>query len=132
MTQGNVDINGVTNPNMPNFNPNTSVGSQIAGLPSNIAPAQGNPGAPGQFSGVIDLFAKDFKLPQVFKANVAIDQKLPFGIRLTTDFTYNDNISAITYENIHLREPASNLTGADGRPRYNANNRIDNTYQGIY
>ncbi|MEZ4839247.1 carboxypeptidase regulatory-like domain-containing protein [Flavobacterium sp.] len=132
VTQGTVDINGATNPNMPDFNSNTSVSSQIAGLPSNIAPAQGNPGAPGQFSGAVDLFAKDFKLPQVFKANLAIDQKLPLGIRLTTDFTYNDNISAITYENINLREPASNLTGADNRPRYNANNRIDNTYQGIY
>ena len=51
---------------------------------------------------------------------------------MTTDFTYNDNISAITYENINLREPATNLTGGDTRPRYNANNRIDNTYQGIY
>lgn len=132
VTQGNVDINGVTNPNMPDFNPNPSVGSQINGLPSNIAPAQGNPGAPGQFSGVVDLFSKDFQLPQVFKANLAIDQKLPLGIRLTTDFTYNDNISAITYENINLREPSTNLTGADNRPRYNANNRIDNTYQGIY
>lgn len=132
VTQGAVDINGVTNPNMPSFNPNTSVSSQIGGLPSNIAPPQGNPGAPGQFSGNVDLFAKDFKLPQIFKANIAIDQRLPLGLTLTADLTYNDNISAITYENLNIREPFTNLTGADTRPRYNANNRVDNTYQGIY
>lgn len=132
VTQGAIDINGATNPAMPLFNPNPSVASQIALINPSLAPAPGNPGAPGQFSGNIDLFARDFQLPQVFKASLAVDQKLPFGILFTGDITYNDNISAITYENLNIQEPTSFLTGADNRPRYNANVRVDNIYQGIF
>jgi hypothetical protein len=33
----------------------------------------------GKLGGNIDLFAKNFKLPQVFKASFAVDQKLPAG-----------------------------------------------------
>ena len=133
VTQGAIDINGATNPLMPLFNANTSVSSQIVNQNNTpLGPLPGNPGAPGQFGGNIDLFAKDFTLPQVFKASLAVDRKLPYGILLSADVTYNDNMSAITYQNLNIQEPTVFLTGADNRPRYNANNRVDNTYQGIY
>lgn len=133
VTQGAIDINGATNPLMPLFNPNPSVASQIVNQNgANLGPLPGNPGAPGQFGGNIDLFARDFRLPQVFKASLAFDKKLPYGILFSADVTYNDNMSAVTYENLNIQEPTTFLTGADNRPRYNANNRIDNTYQGIY
>lgn len=133
VTQGAIDINGATNPLMPLFDPNTSVQSQLVNQNgANLGPLPGNPGAPGQFGGNIDLFARNFKLPQVFKASIAIDRKLPFGILFSADATYNDNMSAVKYENLNIQEPTVFLAGADNRPRYNANNRIDNTYQGIY
>ena len=133
VTQGAIDINGATNPLMPLFDPNTSVQSQLVNQNgANLGPLPGNPGAPGQFGGNIDLFARDFRLPQVFKASLAIDRKLPYGILFSADVTYNDNMSAVTYENLNIQEPTTFLAGADNRPRYNANNRIDNTYQGIY
>jgi len=133
VTQGAIDINGTTNALMPLFDPNTSVASQIVNQNNaNLGPLPGNPGATGQFSGNIDLFAKDFKLPQVFKASLAVDQKLPHGILFSGDITYNDNISAIKYENLNIQNPTVTLTGADKRPRYNANVRVDNIYQGIY
>lgn len=133
VTQGAIDINGATNVLMPTFDPNPSVAAQIVNQNNaNLGPLPGNPGAPGQFSGNIDLFAKDFKLPQVFKASLAVDRKLPYGILFSGDITYNDNISAIKYENLNIQNPTVTLTGADPRPRYNANVRVDNTYQGIY
>jgi hypothetical protein len=79
------------------------------------------------------LFSKNFKLPQVFKASFAVDQKLPAGFVVSGEIIYNDNISAVTYENVNLGNPTSNLTGADTRPRYDErNNRIDNTYVGVF
>lgn len=112
----------------PFFNPNPSVASQIAPLPASIP----RPGSGGR-GGNIDLFAKDFKLPQVFKASFAVDQKLPLGFVLTSEITYNDNISAVTYENLNIRNSTSNLTGADTRPRYNGSlNRVDNSYLGVF
>ena len=132
VTQAAAQITGVTNANMPFFNPNPSVPSQINGLPSSIAPPQGTAGS--IFAGNIDLFAKDFRLPQVFKANIAVDQKLPLGFTLTSDFTWNDNISALKYENINLKAPTTFLTGADNRPRWNnvPAGRVDPTYLGVF
>jgi hypothetical protein len=59
----------------------------------------------------------------VFKAS-AVDQKLPLGFVLTSEITYNDNISAVTYENLNIKASSSNLTGADTRPRYNGNREL--------
>ena len=87
-TQGAIQITNATQ--MPTFNPNTNVDSQIAPLPASFP----RPGS-GRTGGNIDLFAKDFKLPQVFKASFAVDQKLPLGFVFTSEITYNDNINAI-------------------------------------
>lgn len=133
VTQGAIDV--TTAANIPFFNANTSVASQInsfnaVNLPVNQI-AIGTPGLRGRNSGNIDLFAKDFRLPQVLKATLALDQKLPYGILFSGDATWNDNISQIKYENLNIQNPTAFLTGADNRPRYSTT-RIDPTYQGIY
>ncbi|MFV8371509.1 TonB-dependent receptor [Flavobacterium sp. LB2P6] len=125
VSQGAISITSPTG--MPLFNPNPSVASQIAPLPASFP----RPGS-GRRGGNVDLFAKNFKLPQIFKASFAVDQKLPLGFVLTSEITYNDNISAITYENLNIKAASSNLTGADTRPRYNGNVRVDQSYLGIY
>ncbi|TDE31671.1 MULTISPECIES: carboxypeptidase regulatory-like domain-containing protein [Flavobacterium] len=125
VSQGAISITSPTG--MPLFNPNPSVASQIAPLPASYP----RPGS-GRTGGNVDLFAKNFKLPQVFKASFAVDQKLPLGFVLTSEITYNDNISAIIYENLNIKAASSALTGADTRPRYNGNSRVDPSYLGIY
>ncbi len=91
------------------------------------SPAPGS----GTIGGQVDLFAKDFKLPQVFKTNIAVDQKLPGGFVFSADFIWNDNITALAYENINLKGPQFTTTGAGARPNY-ANAKVDNTYSDIY
>lgn len=87
------------------------------------------PAGSGGTGGNIDLFAKNFKLPQVSKFNVAIDQKLPiWGLIATADFTYTDVLRDIQYENLNLRGPAGNYIGADNRPFYDRRDEIDDTY----
>lgn len=99
------------------FNPD--VNSQ----PVSVAPGSGGVG------GNVDLFTPDFKLPQVFKVNIAVDQKLPvWGLIASADFVWNDNINAIYYENLNIRGPEGTLTGADTRPFYNRRDLIDRTY----
>ncbi|MDP5044178.1 MAG: TonB-dependent receptor, partial [Leeuwenhoekiella sp.] len=107
------------NPNIPVFNPNPQTQFQ--------SPAQGS----GAVGGQIDIFTPDFKLPQVFKANIAFDQKLPEGFILSGDFIWNDNINAVTYENINLAGPQFTTTGGGARPNYGFA-RVDNTYTGIF
>jgi outer membrane receptor for ferrienterochelin and colicin len=88
----------------------------------------------GELGGDINLFSSNFKLPQLFKINLAVDQKLPFwGLIASVDFLYNDNISAVTYENLNLKDPVQRLAGpGDTRPFWDRGDRIDRTYFGIY
>lgn len=87
----------------------------------------------GEVGGNIDVFAKDFKLPQTIKFNVAIDQKLPWwGLTLSGDFSYNNTINHVYYENLNLKGPVGNLTGTgDNRPIYDRGDEIDGTYDRI-
>ncbi len=87
----------------------------------------------GAVGGQVDLFASSFKLPQVFKVNIALDQKLPFwGLIGSGELLYNKNIYAVSYENLNLKGPAGYLKGADNRPYYNRYSSIDKTYRGIF
>jgi len=89
----------------------------------NVAPGSGGLG------GNIDLIAEDFKLPQVMKYNIAIDQKLPFwGLIASADFLYTDVMTDIYYQNLNLGDPIGFYEGADNRPFYNRGDEIDDTY----
>ncbi|WP_350289753.1 carboxypeptidase regulatory-like domain-containing protein [uncultured Croceitalea sp.] len=83
----------------------------------------------GGLGGNIDLVAEDFKLPQVVKYNIAIDQKLPlWGLIASADFLYTDVITDIYYENLNLGGPVGTYQGADNRPFYDRRAEIDDTY----
>lgn len=125
VSQNAIDIR--TTAAAPFFNPNTNVDSQLYSNGVALGPLPGS----GQTGGNIDLFAKDFKLPQVLKASLAFDRKLPGGLVLTAEAIYNDNLNAIQYQNLNIRGPQSYTTGADVRPRYNGV-FVDSRYQGIY
>ncbi|MGC8866483.1 MAG: TonB-dependent receptor [Bacteroidales bacterium] len=75
------------------------------------------PGDPVVPSGQIDLFAKDFKFPQVWRMSLAVDQKLPAGFIFTGDVTYTKNINNVLYYNLSYIKSGLNLTGTgDNRP----------------
>ncbi len=120
VTAGFIELTGA---NAPAFNPDPN--NQLDGLSGVALPGSGVVG------GQIDLFAKGFKLPQVFKTNIAIDQKLGAGFRFSADFIWNDNINAVTYENLNLEGPQFQTTGAGPRPNYGFKS-VDPTYAGIF
>ncbi|MGB5236867.1 MAG: carboxypeptidase regulatory-like domain-containing protein [Flavobacteriaceae bacterium] len=83
----------------------------------------------GGVGGNIDIFAKDFKLPQVTKFNIGVDQKLPWwNLIATVDLLYTDVIQDVYYENLNLKGPVGTLNGADNRPYYDRRDEIDDTY----
>lgn len=72
---------------------------------------------PTQPSGQVDIFAKEFKFPKVFRTSIAIDKKLPWGLVGTVDFTYTKNINNVLYYNLRYKKDTLNLTGTgDDRP----------------
>ena len=125
MGQNSIDTNlGGTKPL---FNPNTDINSQLYYNGVALGPEPGS----GKVGGNIDLFAKDFKLPQVLKTSIGFDRKLPGGLVLTAEAIFNENLNSIQYENLNLAGPQNYTTGADVRPMYN-NVLVDKTYSGIY
>lgn len=63
---------------------------------------------------------KTFKYPQVLRADAAIDQKLPGGIVGTAEFTFNQDINAVYFQNVNLPSTGTPLVGSDNRIRYSS------------
>jgi hypothetical protein len=83
-------------------------------------------------SGQMDLFAANFKYPQVFRANLGFDKKLPWGIIGTVEAIFTKTLNNVTYLNLNYNPtPKNNLTGADTREYYDNSKKIDATYDRI-
>lgn len=60
----------------------------------------------------------DFKFPQQWRSNIAVDQKLPFGMVGTVEFLYGREVNGIYYLNANQSQPNGAFTGPDNRPRW--------------
>jgi len=73
---------------------------------------------PTQPSGQVDIFAKNFKYPKVFRTSLGIDKKLPWGLVGTFEAIYTKNVNNVMYENLRFVQDGA-LTGTgDNRPIY--------------
>ena len=62
---------------------------------------------------------QNYRFPQVWKNNLAVDQKLPWlGLIASVELLYNKTINAVHYYNANLDAPVGTLGGVDNRPRY--------------
>ncbi len=97
--------------------------------PYHYAPATvtGAPAASFEF----DVTAPGFKFPQVWRSNIAVDQRLPWGLTGTAEFLYTKDINGVGYINANLPAAQTQLAGPDTRPRWTATrlyNRVTSTY----
>ncbi len=60
----------------------------------------------------------DFKFPQLWRTNIAIDRRLPFGLTATAEFLYNRDVNGVYYINANMKEPIGSFGGADNRLRF--------------
>jgi len=70
-------------------------------------------------SGQVDLFAEDFKFPQILRASLAVDQKLPWGLVGTLEAIFTKTLNNVIYYNYNVEPATKNLSGGpDNRPIY--------------
>ncbi len=85
-------------------------------------------------NGQVDLFVQDFKYPQLFKTNLAIDHKFNGGWETSLEVLYSKTLNNIVYTNINNDKNGSKewTTANDIRTVYTRKN-IDNRYgAGVY
>lgn len=101
------------------------IGERIELSPGNAFPFTANPdrykrtatGA-GASSYALNVTDPDFKFPQVWRANVAVDRRLPFNVVSTTEFLYARDVNGVYYFNANLPAAQSAFAGVDNRPRW--------------
>lgn len=102
------------NPNVNKYKPTTVTGAPAA-------------------SYVLNFTDPDFKFPQLWRNNIAVDQKLPFDLVATAEFLYSKDVNGMYYTNANLAKPTGTFSGVDARPLYNsAANRINTKVTGAY
>lgn len=84
-------------------------------------------------SGQMDLFASDFKYPQVLRGNLAMDKTLAGGWNVTLEGMYTKTLNNIFYQNVNS-SPTVDFTWANAPDRRNVytRNSIDRTYSAVY
>jgi hypothetical protein len=89
-----------------NPDPNKYKPTEVAGTPAS--------------SYELALTETNFKFPQVWRTNIAVDQQLPAGIIATGEFIYNQDVNGVAYYNANLPVQFSQFSGNDNRARWNA------------
>ncbi|MDR2887923.1 MAG: carboxypeptidase regulatory-like domain-containing protein [Bacteroidales bacterium] len=102
------------------FNPNYK---ELIGSNANF------PAAPGALPGGSGLaqVSKDFKLPQVWRSNVAVDVELPWNTIFTAEAMFSKDVNTVIQQNINEAPAQGNLAGPDNRPIWTSSSSIVST-----
>lgn len=84
----------------------------------------------------VAVSARDFKFPQVWRSNLAVDHELPGGLVATIEALYSKDVNAVYFQNVNLPNSTQRSAGPDNRPIFyvpnsaglltnNKNNRIN-------
>ncbi|MFN8665941.1 MAG: carboxypeptidase regulatory-like domain-containing protein [Gemmatimonadaceae bacterium] len=100
-----------------NPNPTTYMPKSVTGAPAS--------------SYELNFTNADYKFPQLWRTNIAIDQKLPWGFTGTLEYLYGKDVNGAYYINANLPAAQSAFVGADARPRW-TNARLNSNITAAY
>ncbi|MFD2514546.1 TonB-dependent receptor domain-containing protein [Pontibacter locisalis] len=86
---------------------------------------------PPQQTVEVNVIDDDFKLPQVWRSNLAIDYTLPYEVFLTLEGIYSKTVNDVFYQDLNLVEPTGTLPGPDNRELFPRDRRINEDYTNV-
>lgn len=104
-------------------------GRQITFDPDRTAYLPENPSAPPTV--LINTTAEDFKFPQVWRSNVAVDARLPFDVIATLEGIYSKDLNAVFHRDANLKDPIGTFEGADNRARFSGSSSANRRNPGV-
>ncbi len=72
--------------------------------------------ASAQSTTEVNLIDNHFKMPQVWRSSLALDLKLPGGVRASVEALYTKVLQDVKFENINLVDNATYFGGGPGQP----------------
>ncbi|MDE3182549.1 MAG: TonB-dependent receptor [Bacteroidota bacterium] len=79
------------------------------------------PSNPASAPSEIDITSHNFKVPRTLRANLAVDQKLPWGLIGTIEGVFTKTLDDIAYQDINTAAPAQSIKiGNSTRPQYSS------------
>ena len=85
---------------------------------TDVAKYKGQPTGVNASSYALNVTDRDFKFPQIWRSNIALDRKLPMGIVSTTEYLYAKDVNGAYYINANLPAAQGIFAGVDARPRW--------------
>ena len=122
-TYGNIDWNG------PAAGQTVPLAINPAGLKDTVTKYGG---ASRSATREIDVFDNNFKLPTVWRSNIAVDFKFGKGYKFTADFLYTKTVYDVKYEQINLKDSVAYFsTGPTQTPVY-VGGKYNSAYSNVY
>lgn len=122
-TYGNIDWNGIS----------SSTTVPLAINPLGLKDTVTKYGGPTRSTTrEIDVFDNNFKLPTVWRSNVAVDFKFGKGYKFTADFLYTKTIYDVKYSQINLKDSVAYFsTGPTQTPVY-VGGKYNSAFSNVY
>ncbi len=80
----------------------------------------------------IDVFDNNFKLPTVWRSNIAVDYKFGHGYKFTADVLYTKTIHDVKYEQINLKDSVAYFTSGPTQTPVYVGGKYNAVYSNVY
>ncbi len=80
----------------------------------------------------IDVFDNNFKLPTVWRSNIAVDYKFGKGYKFTADFLYTKTVYDVKYEQINLKDSVAYFSSGPTQTPVYVGGKYNAAYSNIY